>query len=197
MKTIQMICYLKRHEYRDKLQRKDLVNLYSHCCMRYQDNLLMTAYKVDDFKGVLVGFWNTINNLRFSVKTELIFMISQDDIIEEIELALKDYFVVNKLPIRVIYVPYNGEQSEQLIEQFERLIYCNFADTGPTVEGGEPRIDASECIKEFDASGMIECREVRCKITPELDSALSVYTERLDLLSQEQNDELFLSMNIL
>lgn len=197
MKTIQMICYLKRHAYRDKLQRKDLINLISHCCMRHQDSLLMTTYHVEDFKGVLTGFWNTINSLRYAVKTELIFMISEDDVLDEIEVALKDYFVANKLPIKVIYVPYHGEQSERLIEQFEKLIYCNFADTGPADENGEPRVDASECIKELDASGMIGHREVRCKITPEFNSAMSVYTERLDLLSQEENDEFFLSINAL
>ncbi len=197
MKTIQMICYLKRHAYRDTLQRKNLINLYSHCCMRYQESLLMTTYKVEDSKGVLTGFWNTINGLRYAVKTELIFIITEDDIIEEIELALKDYFVENNLPIKVIYVPYNGDHSERLIEQFERLIYCNFADTGPADANSEPRIDASECIKELDASGMIGHREVRCKITPEFDSAISVYTERLDLLSQEENNDLFLSISAL
>lgn len=197
MKTIQMICYLKRHEYRDKAQRKNLINLISHCCMRHKDSLLMTTYLVEDFKGVLTGFWNTINSLRYAVKTELIFMVSDDDNLEEIEIALKDYFVTNKLPIKVIYVPYHGEQSERLIEQFEKLIYCNFTDTGPDDKNGEPRVDASECIKEFDASGMIHHREVRCKITAELDLAMSVYTERLDLLNQEEHDELFLSINAL
>lgn len=194
MKTIQMICYLKRHEYRDKLRRENLVNLYSHCCMRHKDELLMTTYRVDDFKSVLVGFWNTINNLKFAVKTELIFFISNEDILEEIEVALKDHFVANKSPIKAIYVPYSGINSEQLIEQFERLVYCNFTDTGPEAE---QRINASECIKELDASGMIGHRTVRCKITPELASAMSVYTDRLDSLSQAENDELFLSINTL
>ncbi len=197
MKTIQMICYLKRHAYRDKLQRKNLINLFSHCCMRHQDSVLMTTYQVDDFKGVLTGFWNTINSLKYAVKTELIFMISEDDVLEEIEVALKDHFVPNKLPIKVIYVPYHGEKSEQLIEHFEKLIYCNFSGTGPADENGEQRIDASECIKKLDASGMIAHRTVRCKITPEFDLAMSVYTERLDLLSAEENDEYFLSINAL
>lgn len=177
MKSIQMVCYLKRHSYRKAMQTKRVEYLYSHCSMHYQGKLLMVAYQVQDYKGVLTGFWHTINQLKQAVKIELIFLISEEDNLEEIEIALKSHFVENKLAFKVLYSDCSTAQSQELISEFEKQIYPEFT-------------------LEFDQSGMTGERKVRCEISSEFNAIFSVYTERLDLLSQQsKQDEFYLSFN--
>lgn len=195
MDSVQLLCYVKYHNYRDRNLRQDVVNIYSHCSMRFSENLLMTTTQIQDHNEVLNGFWRCIENLKKDVPIELVCFVEETTDIDKLIRFLtkaqeSDKFKIKQL--KVLFVNEQENKTEQLYHHFEELVYSK--PNNSVSDSNEQKIELSpekiktfiDVMRSFDESGMSAFRKITCKISAELDSEFSVYTE---ILKTHLNDE--------
>lgn len=185
---MQLLCYVKRHNYRDRTLRQDIVNIYSHCSMRFSENLLMTTTQIHDQNEVLNGVWRCIENLKKEVPVELVCIVEEATDIDKLDRFLlkaqeSDKFKIKQL--KVLFVQQQEHNVSQLFHHFEDLVYSkpHQGMPGPdneTIELSPEQMKmVVDVMRSFDESGMSAFRKITCKITAELDNEFSVYTEIL------------------
>lgn len=192
---MQLLCYVKRHNYRDRNLRQDIVNIYSHCSMRFSENLLMTTTQIQDQNEVLNGVWRCIENLKKEVPVELVCIVEEATDIDKLDRFLlkaqeSDKFKIKQL--KVLFIKQQENDVSQLFHHFEDLVYSkpHQAIPGPDNElvelSPEQMKMIADAMRSFDESGMSAFRKITCKISSELDKEFSVYTE---ILKTNLNDE--------
>lgn len=188
MNNVQLLCYVKQHNYRDRTIRQNVVNIYSHCSMQFSENMLMTTTRIYDVSHILSGVWECFKLLKKDVDVELVCFVEQgihtQQLDQYLNMAIQSgTFKVKS--IKALYVMDKDQDTQQLYHAFEDLVYSKPNATVPDQEGNTIELNEDEMLmfmnamRAFDEMGMSEFRKVTCKISSELSRLSSVYTELL------------------